>query len=126
MLLIVLIVLITIKISRCYCQSEKCQERIKKKKQTLFYQSLIRYTLVNCLKLNMMAILGLKTANASTTKDPSNMVVSSLILFVMALLLPLVFALVLYKRRDHLGEDQNKNSIGNLYSGRFLGRPEWN
>ena len=59
--LIILIVLITVKISRNYCQSEKCQERIKKIKQTLFYQSLIRYTLLNCLKLNLMAMLVFKT-----------------------------------------------------------------
>ena len=66
-------------------------------KETLFYNPIIRYTLLNTLKFNMTALMALSELKG-TTKD---IVVSAVFLSVL-LILPFFYARILYKNRAHL------------------------
>ena len=54
-------------LSRKYAFSEKIQEKFREYQESLLYNPFIRYTMLNCLKLNntgMVAFMGLATGKA--------------------------------------------------------------
>ena len=63
----------------------------------MFWNHLIRYSLLNALKLNMTAMTAYKT----NINDEANVSIASCIMF-MFLFLSLVYAIVLYKKNDEL------------------------
>ena len=49
-------------------------------------------------------------------------IISSLVLIIVTMI-PFAFAILLWKKRDVLRDKACKTSIGNLYKGHYLGRP---
>lgn len=85
---------------------------MQRMKNKVFYQSLIRYSFVNCIKFNTNAVMAIVNNDGTTSQ-----VAIGVSVFLSINLLVLVYAYVLYKRRDDLGDEANRSSIGNLYSG---------
>ena len=61
--LLLLIVIAVIFIVRRVKTSPKCRERVKKIKRSVFFNPIIRYMILNSLKLNMSALLAVKAAS---------------------------------------------------------------
>ena len=65
-LFIIFIVLVGVLIYLCRnCRLyESCKRRITAIKKAIFYNSIIRYSLLNALKLNLTAMLGLRASGS--------------------------------------------------------------
>ena len=112
LLLIILIVIIVIIASRTQC-SEKSKERMKKLKSKVFFNPIIRYLLLNSLKLNISAFVVM----ASPQKTGTDVSIAAATLTVINLA-PLVCCFVIYRNRRMLLEKENIKSFGTLYEGR--------
>ena len=116
-LVIVFVVLLMFYIrKKCKNLSEKNKQRFESLKGKIFWNPLIRYTLLNALKLTMSALTTYKV----NIDDGVNIGFSTLILIVF-LLLPIVYSVVLYRLNDSLDKQKYVKSIGTLYQGRDVG-----
>ena len=78
----------------------------------LLYNPLIRYTMLNCLKLNntaMVAFVGLSTGTAQLS-------LSVLIVITMTFL-PIIYAVIVYRKRKELSKAETKEKYHSLYLG---------
>ena len=78
----------------------------------LVYNPLIRYTMLNCLKLNntgMVAFIGLSTGTAQL----------GLGVFIVTAMtvLPIVYAIIVYRKRKQLNKAETKEKFHSLYIG---------
>ena len=95
-----------------YALSEKVRELFDDLKSILLYNPLIRYTMLNCLKLNntgMVAFIGLSTGIVQFS-------LSVLIVTVMTTL-PIIYAVIVYKKRKELNKAETKEKFHSLYLG---------
>ena len=114
---IVLVVLLLLWLrKRCKNLSEKNKQRLDGLKSKVFWNPLIRYTLLNALKLNMTAMTTYKT----NLSDDANVSIASCIMF-MFVFLPFVYAIILYRKNDELDDEKNIKAFGTLYQGRYVG-----
>ena len=94
-------------IARKSASSSKCKERITNAHKKIFYDAIIRYLLVNSLKLNMTLILTMKESETEERWI-------SIALLVIFLLVPFALCYVLQKKKDKLDEEETKQRFGNL------------
>ena len=87
--------------------SEANKNRLEDLKKKLFFDMLIRYSLLNALKLNLTALMGITASGLE--KLPS------IALLVILNLLPFVYSYVLIRKGDELKTEDNKKRYGNLY-----------
>ena len=92
-LLLIAIVLIAIFVSRRIKSSQKCARCIMNFKTKIFYNPIIRYSIINALKLTLAAMVGLKAAG----KDKK---LAYLPILQLALIsaIPLIFLYVTYNK----------------------------
>lgn len=110
---VILLLVIAIFIaSRVKC-SDKCKERMKNWKRKVFFNPIIRYLLLNSLKLNLSAFI----VFASPEKAMTDMLVASITLAIINLS-PIVLCWVIYRYRNSLMEEDNRKAFGTLYQGR--------
>ena len=93
----VIVVVITLCCS-CCTLSEKNKTRIADFKNMVFFSMPIRYTMVNCLKLNLSSLMVLKVAYEPSW---SQILVASLILAAINCV-PIFFARLIWKKFDIL------------------------
>ena len=66
LILLIVIIFAGAYLAKKYAMSEKVREKLSELKQSMMYNPLIRYTMLNCLKWNntgMVAFVGLATGN---------------------------------------------------------------
>lgn len=108
---IILVVLLLLWLrKRCKNMSEKNKQRLDGLKSKVFWNPLIRYTLLNALKLNMTAMTAYKT----NLSDEANVSIASCIMF-MFVFLPFFYAIILYRKNDELDKEKNIKAFGTLY-----------
>ena len=111
---LIIIVLVIICVARRIRLSDKNKERCAMLKGKIFYNALIRYTLLNALKLNLMAMLPLNSNDEDA--DFVKKLVPILLLIILVQL-PFIYVCCLEKRKSELDQPMVSNSIGNLYQG---------
>ena len=74
--------------------SLKSKERIKRLKDKVFYNPLIRYSLLNAMNYNMAAM----TAFVNTNGEQRQVIIAVLLLIVVNVL-PIIYARILYRKR---------------------------
>ena len=81
----------------------------------VFFNPIIRYLVLNSLKLNMTSLLAIKLF-----KPDSSLIdlISSLCILTMVNLAPLIFLIVLVRQRRELEKEQSRLSFGALYNGK--------
>ena len=114
-ILVILIILALVWAFRRIKLSEKNQERFEKIKGKIFFNALIRYSLLNAIKLNLIAMFSLSSGDVTGTKKAT-----MVLLLVILALLPLVYTWAVHKKRDTLDQPKTVESIGNLYQGLTL------
>ena len=92
---------------------KSCLERLKRR---IFYNMLIRYTFLNCLKFFMVSLV---IFNGQV--EPSRGSKAAAVIFLLSLLfLPIYMGCIVYKHKASLGEEANKKKFGSLYDGRNI------
>ena len=109
---LIIIVLVIICVARRIRLSDKNKERCAMLKGKIFYNALIRYTLLNALKLNLMAMLPLNSNDEDA--DFVKKLVPILLLIILVQL-PFIYVCCLEKRKSELDQPMVSNSLGNLY-----------
>ena len=94
-LIILIVILLVYAKKKCKNLSQKNKERVEKLKLSIFWNPIIRYTFLNCNKLNTTAMSGLILG---LTANKNQVIVSSLILAFMTAL-PFIYMRILYKNR---------------------------
>ena len=81
----------------------------------VFFNPIIRYLVLNSLKLNMTGLLAIKLF-----KPDSSLIdlISSICILTMVNLAPLIFLIVLVRQRRELEKEQSRLSFGALYNGK--------
>jgi hypothetical protein len=96
----------------CVCFKNKIKATLKK----IFFNAIIRYTLLNTLKLNMTAMIGLGATGFQLATSVSLLATMNL--------LPLLYTYVLIKKGDSLHTEETTKRYGTLYAGLRLNRME--
>lgn len=112
-LFIFILIIVLLVIHSCK-NSKKCKERIQKLKQRVFWNPMIRYFILNLLKLYMAAFVVLK---APSEKETIALLTAIAILFVVTLSLYLFYR-VLKRQNEKLKNAEIVQSIGSLYIGK--------
>ena len=108
---ICLILLVLLLIFLCRrCNSEKFDQKAKMLRQKFFFNPLIRYVMLNSLKLNMVALV-------VVTKQVQDFALA-VTLLVTINIAPIVFYFILKRNADRLANDEVRKEIGTLYIGR--------
>ena len=93
--------------------SDKSKERINNLRKKVFFNPIIRYLLLNALKLNFSAFIVFKKPIGGAWD-----IVIGLILMVTLNAVPIFFFFLLRKNRSSLKEEKQKQVIGTLYAGK--------
>ena len=107
-------------ISVCFCDliankykiSDKNRGRVTKCKQRVMFNPLLRFSLLNTLKWNLLSLASF-TIRVGTIPDT----VFGVFIFIAMLCLPFFYARILYKAKDRLRKEKNRKKIGTLYDG---------
>ena len=113
---IVLLIVLLIIASRRYQCSTKNKARMKSLKQKIFFNPIIRYLLLNALKLNFVSLVLFKSTEARTLKE----VAVSVLTLAAVNISPLIFFYVLRKNRSRLDEEDKVKAYGTLYLGKNI------
>ena len=113
-LLIIIIVILILSVLRRRSLSEKWQMRFKQLKQKVFYNSIIRYFIINYLKFNFLSAAILATSPERNNAD----FILAIIAFICINSMPLVFCFILHRHQHTLADESDLNSFGTLYAGR--------
>ena len=111
--IIILIVLVAILVAKSCKLSKKNKQRVQYLKRKIFYNSIIRYILLNTLKFYMSAMVVLKKSDGNGAKFAQSV---SFLLFLSAL--PIYFLTVVYRNRESLEMKEKSSKFGALYSGK--------
>ena len=109
----VLLLILLIKLRRRIKLSERTKAAIMKVREKVFYNPLIRYLLLNALKLNFSAFVVFRTPIGGAWN-----IFLGLVIMISMTILPVFFCFVLRKNRDRLEQDEEKKVYGTLYSGK--------
>ena len=102
--------LVAIRLKQRVKMTDKIKQRIEKLQYMVFFNPIIRYLLLNSLKLNFTAFI--------VFKPPLGNAVDIFLGLVMMLLInavPIFFFYILRKNRDELDQDSKKKAFGTLY-----------
>ena len=112
---IVAILVVLIIFLKRFVKTEKGRTTIRNLKYKVFYNPIIRYLILNCLKLNAAAIL----VFSAEAPGGSDLLVSSGIML-MICLAPIIMCCVVVKYHGTLTKEENKKSFNALYEGRNI------
>ena len=108
---VLVLVLVLLVFVWCYKRNNKslpsCLTKVVNK---VFYNALIRYTLLNCLKLNMLASVAL-----FKTENTFSQVCQAGFIFIALNILAILYSYALCKHRKNLNDKLSKNRMGTLY-----------
>ena len=111
-LIIAFIVILLLLCSKVCSLSPKTKERIEKLKNKIFYNPLIRYSLLNTMNLNMTAM----TAFVIAPDDVGEVTVALAILLTINIL-PICYARLLHQKKAELGTEDSRIRFGTLFGG---------
>ena len=97
---IMLITLVLVVLMNRVKFSDKTKDRIRRLQSKMFYNPVIRYLMLNALKLNMASLLVLSVMS----NDTAELIFSGLMLLAMNIF-PLVFLKILLNNHDKLTEE---------------------
>jgi len=117
--IIVLIVILVIYIAKRVKLSEKTKERIKGLKTKVFWNPIVRYLVLNSLKLSMTALVVFKASDSG----PGDYIVSIVLLLVLNLA-PIAFFKALDRNKETLSSPETLKSIGSIYTGKNITKEE--
>ena len=109
----VLLLIPLIKLRKRIKLSERTKAAIMKVKEKVFYNPLIRYLLLNALKLYFSAFVVFRKPIGGVWN-----IFMGLVIMISMTILPVFFFFVLRKNRDHLEQDEQKKVYGTLYTGK--------
>ena len=112
MLLLIIVTVILVKYSESFKLSTKAKERIEWLKQKVFYNPLIRFSMLNTLKWNLIALTAFTTLKGSTVE-----IIFGVLLYIALNLLPFFYLWLLYKQQAKLSTEKTIKTIGTLYDG---------
>ena len=81
----------------------------------VFFNPIIRYLVLNSLKLNMTGLLAIKLAKPENSLTDLISAIGTLTMVNMA---PLIFLIVLVRQRRELEQEESRLSFGALYNGK--------
>ena len=111
-MLVLITVVIIVKRSRA---SPKCNERVKKLKRFVFFNPIIRYLVLNSLKLNMSGIIVFKKMGGDTMDKAVAIAILTLVNGA-----PIIFYISVERWKDTLESEEVKKSFGSIYKGKNL------
>mmetsp|Transcript_21882 Transcript_21882/g.29288 ORF Transcript_21882/g.29288 Transcript_21882/m.29288 type:complete len:170 (+) Transcript_21882:728-1237(+) len=85
-------------------------------KRKVFFNPIIRYLILNSLKLNMTGLIALKAAGVGGISVADIISAAGILALINGA--PLVFVCVLKKNKKRLGEDESRLSYGAVYNGK--------
>ena len=112
LLILIFVIYCTYRLSKKFCDASKNRERIEKLKNKIFFNPMIRYTLLNCLKFNIVAMTAIRRSQGA-----AGAIFTAIVIELLFLLIPILYAYILKKKIDMLEEEQNKVTYGTLYKG---------
>ena len=92
--------------------SDKNRGRCLKLKQRVMFNPLLRFSLMNSLKWNLLSFASF-TIRIGTIPDT----VFGVFIFIGMLCLPFFYGWILYRAKDRLRKEKNRKKIGTLYDG---------
>lgn len=98
---LILIVAVLVFVMRKVKLSEKNRERLTNIKRTLFFNAMIRYTLLSANKLNMSAFVGIQAFSDGETSATA----FSFVILVAMVVFPILYFKILYKNGSTLETD---------------------
>ena len=110
----VIIVVLLVYICKKVNLSEKNQARLAKLKRSLFFNPFIRYLQLNALKLNLSAMLTIKSFSSTSTTSK----IVSIVTLVTINTIPVIFSRFVYKNRQTLQEENTSKKYGTIYAGK--------
>ena len=116
LLLVILIIAIAVTCSKYGKVSQKTYERMQKLKRLIFWNPLIRFTMLNSLKLDIGALVVFQYG----WPDSQTVGFASIFKLIVLIGLPVFFTVILYKMAERLSQEENVASIGTLYHGLYL------
>ena len=116
--LIIFLVILIKKISDASEANNKCNQRIKQILRKIFYNSIIRYFMLNALKLNLTGLVSL----TSVSRTGADTALSVIILATMLNIVPITLTVVLHNKHEQLKEAETKERIGTIYIGKNVNR----
>ena len=108
--LIIGLTLIAICIGRRMKLQEKNVKRLHGLEDSLFYNPIIRVSMLSGIKTNMSALLIFRLMSHNTFQ-----LIMAVLLFTLFNLLPIYYARILYKNGDQLEKEENIRKFGSLY-----------
>ena len=106
-------------------QSQKVQKCKMFLKNKVYLNPVLRYSMLNSLKLNFVAMNSLNRMSEVTARQ---LIPAILILTLISFLVPMLIARLLYRKRDILEQPATMQAFGTVYQGRRTQRPkarEW-
>ena len=113
-LLIIIGIVIAILIIKRRGASEKCQRRLNLLKKKIFFNPIVRYMILNCLKLSISGTVALKAA--ALAGDGS--IVLPLMVIALVSLTPLAFVYVMFRNKERLDREDFRERYGSMYGGK--------
>ena len=113
-LLLILVILLVIFIYKRINLSDKAKERVKNLKAKVFWNPIIRYLILNSLKLSMTAFVAFKVTSA--TGD----IASSVGLVIVVNFAPIAFYLAVWRNQKSLKQDDTQKVLGSIYMGKNI------
>lgn len=89
------------------------QARIRSLKLKVFWNPIIRFLILESMKLNMAAIVVFKLGGAGAAD-----IATSIAFLAVLIGAPVVFFVVMYKNDDQLSSETTKKEIGSIYAGK--------
>ena len=111
---ILILVVVILLLQRVKC-SPKMKEKVHGLKRKVFYNPIIRYLLLNSLKLNLSAFM----AFATPDKNAADILIALVVLCIVNIA-PIICCIVIFRNRAGLKEDDNRKAFGTLYQGRKI------
>ena len=101
-----------------YCRKNaKCQSLFLKLKTKIFWNSILRFALQSYLKNSLAVMFSIYVISFASGDTSIVNGIISLILLLVLVTLPILFALILHRNRENLTEEAMKAKIGSLYLG---------
>ena len=115
---IILILAVTVFLLVKYCRNNaKCQSLLVKLKTKIFWNSILRFALQSYLKNGLAVMFSIYVISFASGDTGIVNGIISLILLLVLVSLPILFAIILHRNRENLTDAAMKAKIGSLYLG---------
>ena len=118
---LILVILLGIFIFRRISRSEKAKARLRNLKAKVFWNPIIRYLILNSLKLSMTAFVSFKVSGTGLAD-----ISTSIALLIILNISPIIFYKAMKQSEDKLSEEETKKVIGSIYMGKNINKVDHN